>query len=386
MQYGPRASRAEWYSRSMISASAWLAALAIILIGADAMAAPPAIGPETAIHLEVRAPPNCMTASDLAVRITARAPDIRVSDDIAAFNVRGDFALASSGQVTAELTIAAPGRAPSVRRVTSGSCSEAGDALALIIAVTLAPDAVAAARAAPNAEAKGPGADRPSSSSSSRDAVTPPTAVPAQRPQEKPVTSSSQSRAREGYPTQTVERDGRAGPLRGWRFGGGAALFGLLGPTPEIMPGIGVYGLATLDRDGIWSPAFRLGFVHGWRSGFVELGGTASYGLDLAVMNACALRIHSAALEARACASGSIGVLSSTGSETFQPASATRPFAALGVAVLASYHVSNAFSFSLLLSADATIVRDSYEFTSKAFYEAAPATLSGGIGFDLSGP
>lgn len=330
----------------MTSASIRLAALATILVYGTALCGhttrvASASEGETRIHLEVHAPPACMTANDVAVRIAARAPDIRISDEGAAFAVQADFGAAASGEVAAELTITARGHEPSTRRVIGRSCSEAADAIALIVAVTLAPDSAATGPAAPLADA----------------------------------------------PTNT-NHDGKAQsqdvPSRpGWRLGGGAAFIAFQGPAPDVMPGFAVYGFAASDRPAVGSPAFALGVAHGWRSGFVESGGVAAYTLDVVLVDGCPMRLGVAAFEARICASALIGALSSSGSETIRAASASRPFAATGASLLATAHFGRFVALSLRVAAHADIVRDSYEFAPSVFYQAAPVTLSGGIGLDL---
>ena len=61
-----------------------------------------------------------------------------------------------------------------------------------------------------------------------------------------------------------------------------------------------------------------------------EPGGIAAFTLDLLALDACPSASRCSALEARACAAGSLGRLAAQGSHTYDPRSVARPFATAG--------------------------------------------------------
>ena len=63
------------------------------------------------------------------------------------------------------------------------------------------------------------------------------------------------------------------------------------------MPGVAAYAIATMDRDTLWSPAIALGVLHAWRSDLPEPGGSASFSLDAATVDACVLRLRASTRE-----------------------------------------------------------------------------------------
>src|SRR5437762_1464135 len=89
-------------------------------------------------------------------------------------------------------------------------------------------------------------------------------------------------------------------------------------PAPSSRPGVAVYGMAELDRGGLWAPALFVGATHVWRNDLAESGGTASFTLDAASVDACPLRLGWSRLVARPCASALVGRLASTGTDAVQ--------------------------------------------------------------------
>ena len=113
----------------------------------------------------------------------------------------------------------------------------------------------------------------------------------------------------------------------------------VFGAAPSVMPGLALYAMAALERDGPWAPALFLGATHVWRSDLVESGGAASFTLDAASLDACPLRLRLSSLAVRPCASALFGRLASQGSNTGreQPGSAARPFGAAGAVLTATF-------------------------------------------------
>jgi hypothetical protein len=171
-----------------------------------------------------------------------------------------------------------------------------------------------------------------------------------------------------------------------WRFGADVAAQSFVGPAPTAMPGVAVYGVAALDRDSPWSPAVVLGATHAWATGLTEPGGTASFILDAASVDACALRVQISIVDVGACASALLGRLRSNGAATIERATRDRPFAFAGAAAIVTVHLGATFALTARFAGGDTIVRDSYKFAPVVFYQATPVTLAGSVGLGVRVP
>ena len=135
-----------------------------------------------------------------------------------------------------------------------------------------------------------------------------------------------------------------------------------VGGPGHLRPRSGRHAGGHFLRHGRAEPARPLGACHLRRRdarlalNLAEPGGTAAFALDAASLDACPLRLRWSGLTARPCATALVGRLSSSGSDTPQQASATRPFAAAGAAVTAS--VGSSFELSGRLGIGLTVVRD----------------------------
>jgi hypothetical protein len=170
------------------------------------------------------------------------------------------------------------------------------------------------------------------------------------------------------------------------RFGGGATAQELFGLTPGSLPGLGVYLIAALDREALWSPAIVVAGTHAWTSGLVEPGGTAAFTLDAITLDACALRLDLAPLEARACGTALYGRLTASGSDTYSRATVARPFAAAGGALLLSLELGRVFELTGRLGASASLIRDSFAFTPAVFHRTAAVIVATGVGLGVRFP
>jgi hypothetical protein len=339
-------------------------ALLVALFAQGAVAAAPGATP-TRARLEVRGPADCVSRDDLAARIAARSPRIQLDDDA---EIAAAVAVTSArpGNVVAELTLGAAGAGASPRRVVGRSCADAADAVALIIAVTLDPASRAGARGAPDPTG----------------GATPESAAAAVPPAPKPDAASLAPPA----PPVTVESPAAASAPAGAtrrRFGATLAGQTIFGPAPDVMPGIAIYAMAALDRDGVWAPAVFLGATHVWRSNISEADGSASFVLDAGSLDACPLRLRSARVAVRPCAWALAGRLTASGgSDTRNAASAARPFGAAGAAAIAGVEVTARIELSVRLGVGVTLLRDSYELAASTFHRADRLTtaLSVGVG------
>jgi len=331
-------------------------ALALLLTGATGVTAEVEPAPATA-HIEVQALPECTTREELLARITARSHRIQFTEEgNAGPTLRASVAATPRHGAIGELVIVQPDGRSSSRRVTAPSCAEATDALALIIALMLDPSATTTPSPPPPV------------------VVTPP--PPSPRP--------SQPTTQVAPPPSPQPPPPRVASVR--RFGVGAAGEVLFGPSPDLMPGIALSGQAALDRDALWSPALILAWVHASDSGLTETGGTAGFTLDAGSLDACALRVQKTPVEVRACANALVGRLAASGSQTYSPSSAARPYAAVGGAVLVSGGPWHLLELSGRFAAGASLIRDSFEFLPNIFHHTPAMTLSGSLGVGIRFP
>jgi hypothetical protein len=364
-------------------------------------------------RLEVQALPDCTTREEVAARVAARSRHIHFDDDAAGPTLRALIAAGPRGGAVGELVIIQLDGRSSTRRLSAPSCAEATDAIALIIALTLDPAAAATS-------------GHPTTQPASRPATA--TGHPAASPSRTPTTStgtesttttstpSDPARASSGTPSIREPPPTRAAttataapappaarvapdPERPVvvasspppvatqrRFGGGALGQAIFGPAPGALPSVGIYLVAALDRDAVWSPALVVSATHAWSSGLVEPGGTAAFTLDAASLDACALRLHLGFWEARACATALYGRLAASGSETYSPASTSRPFAAAGGAVLMSLALGPLFELTGRVGAGASLIRDSFAFSPAVFHRTAAVTVTAGLAVGVRFP
>jgi hypothetical protein len=356
-------------------------------------ASAPAAAPEAAstkARLELRGAADCLSRSDLTARVATRTPRIQFVDD-AAIYASVVVTSARPGNVVAELVLATAGAEQPPRRFVARSCAEAADAIALIIAVTLDPtlrrNAVAGATQDRNAGAGGEGgsrvgADSSGGGSSTTAPGTAPASPPAAKPTDQPAADTPPG------PPATLDSPTPPAPARAITTGRHYAAYvagqTIFGPAPVILPGLALYGMAALDRGGVWAPALFVGATRVWRSNLSEPGGTASFTLDAATLDACPLRLGGSRLVARPCVSALVGRLTASGSDTPDPATSARPFAAAGAALTAS--LGTTVELSARLGIGMTLIRDSYHFGSTTFHRAGGITTTVSVGVGLRWP
>jgi hypothetical protein len=376
---------------------------ALLLIGASRAAAGPAESADSAgtfARLEVQALPDCTTREELAARVAARSRRIHFDDRGAVGpTVRAAIIPSPRGGAVGELVIVQPNGKSSSRRLSAGSCAEATNAIALIIALTLDPRSASALPAAGRPDATGP---PPTPTSAPQTGPTPappagngPSRAPGGAPTARPTAPALSTEAptrpgREAPPTRPADREPSvvvSPPVASQaRFGGGAAAQELFGVVPGALPGVGFYFIAALDREALWSPALVITGTHAWSSGLAETGGMAAFTLDAVTLDACALRLHLTQLEARACGTALYGQLGATGSDTYSPTRSTRPFAAAGGALLLSWQLGRSFELSGRFGASASLIRDSFAFTPNVFHRTAAVTIAAGLGLGVRFP
>jgi hypothetical protein len=334
----------------------------------------------TRLQLAVHAAPECTSRRDLATRIAERSPRIEVVDE-APVSAEVTVTSRRPGKVAADLVLGVGGAVQPARRVMARTCPEVADGVALIIAVTLdpslrrGPPAAADERGVAPSEAPGPAGSGGATAASGEQKpapLSPPAPKPADHPPAPPAPP-------EGTATRSPPPPDVAPPMpRRHEFGAYLAGQTVLGPAPAIMPGIAVYAMAALERQGPWSPALVFGATRVWRADLSETGGTASFTLDAVSLDACPLQLRWTGLTARPCASALLGRLTTRGSNATPALSATRPFAVAGAVIGAGF--GSKVEVSARLAVGLTLIRDSYEFGTAVFHRADPITVSASVG------
>lgn len=314
--------------------------------------------------LEVEGSSACATRAELVDRVRARVPAGTFVEVGGAAAVTVRFSAAPAGAIVAEVTFTRGDTKPSARRVQAGSCSEATDAVALIIAMTLSPAGNHGDVPSDSAASAGPASDQSTSSSPGSPAAKGQPRTPSEpvEPERKAVDVTSPRPANVGS------------------FGVQLAAQSFLGPAPQVMPGVAVYAVAGLERPAPWSPAFLLGATHAWQSG-QEQGGKASFRLDAVTFDACPIRLRLGGIETRPCASVLAGRFSARGTETINQApESRRPFWVAGGAVVARSHLFWMLEASARVAVGANLVRDSFEFTPSVFHTVPAITVAASVG------
>jgi len=363
----------------MTSGIALLVALTLFLPGRVLAAELEA--PSSSARLTVHTDPGCTSRDDIAARVTARSSRIHFVEGDSVLSVEATFGASPSGAVAVALVVAGQpaGKAMS-RRFSARSCSDAADAAALIIAVTLDPTSGNQSRPATAVSASGARSSGAGDGDARENQPTRPNADAAAKVAEQAASPETRpappaSAVAEAQPSLPVATRRRASlHLMGQM---------VFGPAPAVMPGVGLYAMAALDRDELWSPAVVLGAMHAWRSGFVEAGGTAAFTLDAASLDACGIRVRLTVLEGRACASARVGRLLASGSATTAGTSVARLFATAGGTAIITGQLGATLELAARIGAGATLVRDWYLFGTNEFHRAARVTVDATFGLGL---
>ena len=328
-------------------------------------------------RLDVKSSPSCASRREVIARVLSRAPDVRFVENDASLYVRVHIDGTQANAVVSEVTLARSSGQSSTRRVVAASCTEASEAIAVIIAIALG-----------KSESGKDSTSSEDGSAAARDGASGRTDT-ARRANPAAASATGQSLAEEDG---AVAQDGSATtPSSGLasRRHLAVQLAGqsFIAPAPGVMLGIGVYALAGLDSASVWSPALVLGAARAWRSGVEARGGTASFTLDAAMLDACAARFAFASIETRLCASALGGRLSAEGANTLNPPGVVaRPFWVVGGSALFTTTVGARFEMSARLAAGVNLVRDEFRFDPIVFHKVRAVTFSPSIGFGTRFP
>jgi hypothetical protein len=319
--------------------------------------------PQIRAHIELEPGTSCGDSALLVARVQRRSNRIEAvppSADVIGF--RALVRALPRGLLSATLDVEPPGGKRSRREIVARSCDEAVDALALVIAITLDPEAETASELAEP--------DRTQSQTPE------PSAEPKREVGLAPPAPAS--------PKAPAAESGR------WRAGltSSARFESVSGPAPALLNGFGVQALLDLEHGrSVWSPAIALSGGYQWIGGLREPGGTADFALSTANIALCPLQIRPISrLAARFCGSGGVGALFASGRDTNRPRSPTRPYAELGGALLLSAFLTEKIELSGLFGAERALILDTFQFSPERFHRVAPLTLRFGLGLGFRIP
>jgi len=246
------------------------------------------------------------------------------------------------------------GRA-SQRSVRFTTCAEAVEGLALIAVVSLDPHALLESNDAQPDAAPAPGTE----------AATPPTTATKATPKRDPA-------AQDSPPAPQPAKTGVAL---------GAAFNVAPSALPETAFGGSVFVDFALPASSLFAPLFRLALSHVERRGLSSVDGPeANFTLTLATASVCPLRLSGGILEFRPCGFASGGMLHAWGSQTTNRQQSTRPYGAVGGALLVSLSASQTIDIVADLAVGTTLLRDSFGFEQDQPWQTPALYLSSGIG------
>lgn len=336
-----------------------------------AVAAAESDAPIASASLELAADAGCATRADLIARVRARSPRVRFVVDGSGLLIRVQISMLPSGAVSSEVTLANPGTKAVTRHVPAHSCNEAVDAAALIIAVTLDPTSADHAATPSATTADAPRSDQGDSAKGATSSTGAPSTAAS-----KPPAARSNAEASAGS-----EREGGSTPRARTTFAAQLAAEGIVGVAPGVMPAVALFATVGVERGSRWSPTFVLGVRHAWRSDFQAPGGSASFVLDAATLDACPVRFRTGAFEARPCAFVLFGRFVAEGTDTLNPqAESVRPFWTLGGAGVVTVDLTRLLQITGRLALGANLVRDSFEFNPSTFHEVPKVSAAASVG------
>jgi hypothetical protein len=366
----------------IVHLSTFLVAVGVGIPAASAQA------PIARARLELQATSTCTDPTDLIARVVARSPRIQFVEDSAAIGIQATFAAIHPAKVKAELVLVESSGARTQRRLVTRTCAEAADAVALMIAVALDPVWMNEHRPVVGKVA---GESDPGGSSDRSSGVALP--VPQATSTLKRSLAEGPSAKKPGQPSRPPQAPlplptaADATPTAAPRMQPHASAYlagqTIWGPSPATMPGVAIYALAALDRDSLWSPAIAIGVIYAWRNNLSEPGGKASFSLEAATLDTCAIRLRSSIVDMRVCAVALIGRISASGSDTESPAAFAKFYAAAGAASVLTLDLGSRVELVARIGTGLTLRRDSYEFGTAEFHTASRFTTSASVGIGM---
>ncbi|OQX69265.1 MAG: hypothetical protein B6A08_06130 [Sorangiineae bacterium NIC37A_2] len=333
-----------------------------------------------ALHVEARE--ACVARAALAKDLDAElAPyTFRLTGDSEASLVVS--VQEAPGKVALTIRLTRPDHEIFLRKLTARDCDEARLAIRFIVSVALGFVSAEAETAADggtvsSGDAAGASTGVDKARGVPRDAGTDVSGqgdVPAEgAPRLRPETATRARRKPRSEPRDEVPGDAWLGA--GLVVRGGAAPGPLLGGS--VNAGWGQ------RRTGAWSPA--LGLELSYAAALPSSGalGTASFESGRFGLLGCPSLFALGPLLLRPCAGFHAGFLRAAGSDTFEAASATRPWIDVGVKLVLGIPLSSRLDLELGAEGLYSFNRDTFLFDSEVFFRVEPISAGGSLGLVL---
>jgi hypothetical protein len=339
---------------------------------------------EVRAHLELVAPDGCGTLAELRERVRRRSERMRfVEPGPGVRRARAELRVLPDRTLRATLVWWSEDGRELVRELRAPGCADALDALALVLAVALSPDAEAGVTTTPGSEGGGQEAKgAPSRAEEGSPASGSELAASASSAASASATASSATEVSSSTPSAD-ERTGSDGSSSGasWslRPFAGISAGARFGPAPGALPGFGGFiGLTTPGIPDVGLVRFNLSRHR--RAGFAAEGGSAEFELDSLRLDLCPLGAARAPIVVHGCVSGEFGVLAAGGSSTLSARSVERPWRSLGAALLLAFRPATFIELELKGAVEHPLIRDRFQFFPRIFHEVPPITAGVELG------
>jgi hypothetical protein len=333
---------ARWISSSLLVAG--------VLLAAEVRADPPPA-------VDYVAPPECPPAETFTQQLAARTPVFR--EHAADHRVRIEV-VTEAGGVLGRASLVLAGH-PAERELRAARCEEVVEALALVVAILIDPNADT--RPMPVASAAPP-APEP---------VAPAPVAPPAR------TAPPPSRPRRAAPPRS------AGPRRRFIAGAHAAVEGAV--APELSLGPRLFAGVEFNRALPWPTSLRLSGARLFSRELADAEGTMSLVLDTARADACFLRLRERRLTLEPCAGVDLGVLRIDANHPRRGVDSTQFWADVGGMVRASVTTTDWLVGEAEIGVDVPLVQYRFAFQGRpALHRTARAGMHLGLGLGVRFP
>lgn len=359
--------------------SARLLLLALSLSPDISSAASP---PPIRVQLEVRSALDCASRANLVERVRGRSPKIQFVDSAGEVVIGVTFS--RHAEVYAgELAWLEADKPTRVRRFDAASCEQAVDAVALILAITLDPDASAEV-----AEAGGNTSEvveRPAGASNDSGAATVSELESRVEPTASEPNGANVNPQNPG-PVQPMTPSSEVHDGSRWVFTGGVGAELGIGAAPSVMPGAAAFVALSATSSSPLALEFVLGGAWSWSPTSKQAEGNADFELGVLLLDVCAANFTWANVRLSTCAAASMGRLEATGYDAVNAAgTVARPFYGAGVSSIVNVALDDHVAVLARLSPQLNLVRDEFEFGERVFHRVPPLSFYVTVGIAARG-
>jgi hypothetical protein len=287
------------------------------------------------------------------------------------------------GKTAGRLVVRNPEGRQTVREIEARDCSEAVDALALVVALVVNPRAISQpatpAQPASPATPAPPGEPEPILPTPAAPTTPSPPAPDATTSAALPPTRATADVDAGANPPAPATLSRGASP---WAFRTGLAAWGISAMAPE--PLLGARASAEMLHVGTrWiAPSFRASLGYMTHAGFVVDGGTAHFSYAGTNLEICPLRIpRGGALVFRPCVMADVGLLFSRGADALNPQEVTRPWVSIGAGGRLEWMLGRRVGIELDVACTFPVWRDRFLFGPRSFHRVAAVGGAVALGF-----